>query len=339
MNRTHTRPHHKRIVTESEFGLLPVAVRNAFRSYLLPFVAILSLCIADSYRLSAAALFDGNSQSYAISQGHLGGGNDNLVNWTIELWIKPASVAAYQGVFNIHGNWKETSITLGPNGQIGITTYIPNTSYPASSQPGIITTNEWQLITITSDGKNVRIYRNGVSIAIGDSPPQMFVAGEVLGSIPATFDFGFSNYQTLPAANWYSGQMADFRLWNRNLTNVEILEHYSRQPDVKSSGLVNWIPFNEKSGDTFYDVAGGVTGKYSKIILTSETGVKESLSIYSAVEVGFQTALGSKYLLENSSDLTTWTPQGDVIVGTGKIQSYFFRASKVNQFWRLKVVP
>jgi len=91
----------------------------------------------------------------------------------------------------------------------------------------------------------------------------MFVRGEVLGvSVPARFDFGFSNYQTLPAAQWYKGALSDFRLWNRMLTTNELKSNSLKQPEATAAGLVNWIPFTETSGTSFTDSVGGVTGKF-----------------------------------------------------------------------------
>jgi len=228
--------------------------------------------------LHGAAVFDGTSASYAISQASLGGGVEALKAWTIELWVKPATTTVHQGLFNIQGNWRETALVIPTGGGIGNNTFVPNTGYSISTPTGIIAANSWQLITLTSDGTTVKIYRNGELISQAKSAPELFVKGQVLGSIPARFAFGFINYQTLPAANWYKGALSDFRLWNKELSIAEIQQNYLKQPLTNSPGLLNWIPFNETSGTVFNDIVGGVTGTYSKVTFEAGPAINPAIT-------------------------------------------------------------
>lgn len=63
-----------------------------------------------------------------------------------------------------------------------------------------------------------------------------------------------------------------------------------------------------------------------------------ALAVFPAVDVEFYTLNGIKYQLEVSTDMVVWTTQGGVVHGTGGNQNHLVRASKVTQFWRLKVV-
>jgi len=63
-----------------------------------------------------------------------------------------------------------------------------------------------------------------------------------------------------------------------------------------------------------------------------------ALAVFPAVDVEFYTLNGVKYQLEVSTDMAVWTAQGGVVVGNGGSQNHLVRASKVTQFWRLKVV-
>lgn len=229
----------------------------------------IGLAVTQRTPLFAAASFRGVTGSYAASSGHLGGGAVTLSSWTIEFWIRPATINAPFGLFDIHGDWKQTSISVGPGGTVGCGTMWPNTYYDTTSAPGVITENEWQLLGFVSDGLTLRIYRNGVLVANGGVSPQIFVKGEIAGSVTGVFDFGLSDLQTLPDRYFYNGALSDFRLWNRALTPAELSSHVVVQPAVTASGLLNWIPFNETAGITFTDIVAGVTGTYNNVDFVS----------------------------------------------------------------------
>jgi hypothetical protein len=97
------------------------------------------LVLANAPNLLAAVSFRGTTGSYAPSNGHLGGGAENLSNWTSEVWIKPATTTVRQDLLDIHGNRKETSVTIGPGGSIGCLTTWPQTYHSTSSDLGVIT--------------------------------------------------------------------------------------------------------------------------------------------------------------------------------------------------------
>jgi hypothetical protein len=115
----------------------------------------------------------------------------------------------------------------------------------------------------------MRAYRNGTLVGTGAPAPQIYIYGAIAGSVVGIFNFGLSDYQTLPDANFYAGSMADFRVWNRALTPAELSSHVASQPATNAPGLVNWIPFNETTGNTFQDIVGGLTGTYYNIDFVS----------------------------------------------------------------------
>jgi len=134
----------------------------------------LGLAITQMTPLFAAASFRGVAGSYAASNGSLGGGAVTLSSWTIEIWIRPATTNNPYGLFDIHGDWKQTSISVG-GGTVSCLTMWPTTYYGVASAPGVITANEWQLLGFVSDGLTLSIYRNGVLVTNGNVSPQIFV--------------------------------------------------------------------------------------------------------------------------------------------------------------------
>ena len=237
------------------------------------------LAVAQVAPLNAAVSFRGVAGSYAASNGHLGGGAETLSQWTIEIWVRPTTTDVSQGLFDIHGNWKQTSIALSAGGTVGCLTMWPNTYYSTGSDPGVITAGEWQLLGFVSDGQSLSIYRNGLIVATGDVSPQIFIRGETAGQVTGIFNFGLDDLQTLPDRNFYGGAMADFRVWNRALTPAELWNHVVSQPATDASGLVNWIPFDETSGDTFHDVVNGVTGTFYNVDFVSGPFAQSSTTI------------------------------------------------------------
>jgi hypothetical protein len=93
------------------------------RNLRLLLIVATCLVVAQITPLKAAVSFRGVAGSYAASNGHLGGGADTLSTWTIELWIRPATTNIGKGLFDIHGDWKETTIATGNQGDVGLTTY------------------------------------------------------------------------------------------------------------------------------------------------------------------------------------------------------------------------
>ena len=276
----------------------------------------LGLAITQMTPLFAAASFRGVAGSYAASNGHLGGGADTLSNWTFEVWIRPVRTDVYQGLFDIHGDWKETTLDMGNQGGVGLTTYWPYTSYPVPTSSNVVTAGEWQLLAFVGDAQSMRAYRNGTLVGTGAPAPQIYIYGAIAGSVVGIFDFGLADYQTLPDAGFYAGSMADFRVWNRALTRAELLSHVVSQPATNAPGLVNWIPFDETTGTTFHDIVGGVTGTYYNVDFVAGP-ILARVDLIKAVKPSFSyLTVGTNYQLQLSADMSTWTNHGAPFTAT-----------------------
>lgn len=63
---------------------------------------------------------------------------------------------------------------------------------------------------------------------------------------------------------YFNGSIDEIRLYNRTLSQAEITQLYTNNryenPNLVSSGLVAYYPFNENQGTTLYDIVGGHNG-------------------------------------------------------------------------------
>jgi len=218
----------------------------------------------------ASVEFLGVPGSYAASDGQLARGQ-TLKSWTIEVWIKPQVNNVWQGIFQNDSGiaWEGNQFDLSPQGKFDfLDTW--GAYYVVSSPTGSITPNQWQLLSIVGDGNKLSAYQNGVLVGIGPYPGQASFAAVHESIFLGAFDFGVLDYATLPDAGWFLGSMADFRVWDRALTSSDILSHVSLEPAINDPGLVDWIPFNETSGNTFYDIVSGQNGTYHNVVLSND---------------------------------------------------------------------
>lgn len=217
-----------------------------------------------------SALFSGSPGSYAASDGQLAGGQ-TLSEWTIELWAKRLNAGVWEGLFNNTPvePWKEIAIR-GDQTATGILVTWPDSYYSVATTPGAILPDEWQLLSFVGDAASLRVYVDGVELGSAPSPGQASFASIHSPNTVGAFSFGLADFLTLPDSGFYNGYLADFRVWDRALPADELLSHVSAQPAIDALGLLNWIPFNETSGDVFHDIVGGLEGRYYNVTLTGD---------------------------------------------------------------------
>ncbi len=239
----------------------------------------LTLCglaaVAISYpgQLPASVYFLGSPGSYAASDSGKLAGGETLTDWTIEVWVKPESISVGQGIFDNHQNWKEISAKLGQSGDFGMLVAWPNYYTSGTSAPDSMKANQWQLLSYVGNGSEMRLYLNGKLVGTGNTPGQASFDSAHLSGTLGSFGFGFSDYQTLPDTDWFRGGLADFRVWDRALSQSELALHVTQEPALDALGLRNWIPFNETSGEVFHDIVGGQDGKYYNVSFSSDSPV------------------------------------------------------------------
>ena len=123
---------------------------------------------ASAGKVGGAVTLNGTSQAVNVGQS----ANLNVgAAFTVEAWVKPASLAARYGIFttrysNIGGAW-QLEIGNDGNGNGGVALTGLNT-YVGDTAGGLLTTNSWAHIVVTKNGPgdNAAIYVNGKPVGL-----------------------------------------------------------------------------------------------------------------------------------------------------------------------------
>ena len=114
--------------------------------------------------------------------------------------------------------------------------------------------NQWSHVAVTraSNGQ-FNIYVNGSLLHQCDSTPtpaldchQEFTIGAI-----------WQNYGQMVHGNFWAGAIDEVRIWDIARTPEEIAANYNRAVDPNSTGLIGYWNFNDGSGSTATDLAGG----------------------------------------------------------------------------------
>ena len=110
----------------------------------------------------------------------------------------------------------------------------------------VLTTGEWLHIAGTCDGNQMKLYLNGELISSATPESSLFAPNGT---------FGFSS-----ASENLDGKLDEIRVWNIVRTQQQIRECMHLTLSGIENGLINYWQFNEGSGTTASDNAGGCTG-------------------------------------------------------------------------------
>jgi hypothetical protein len=208
------------------------------------------------------------SLAKASSQEFTGGDIiDGLSAFTIEQWVKPASVntgdlmhitskmtstagtQVWRLVFSdddANGVWDTIYWQMRPSGG--------GTFNSCNSAASTFSTGTWYHISVTWDGaaslgSRCKIYVNGspVTVAADNTTATM-------NDSAVAFEVGYQN--GAPASRYYDGQIDDIRSWNIARTSSDISTTYNCKISNTTTGLThNWL-FENNATD---EVSGGVT--------------------------------------------------------------------------------
>ncbi len=112
--------------------------------------------------------------------------------------------------------------------------------------PSTIPTGEWVQVVSMNNGSQAKLYINGVEVALKSTAKTM--KPTTIGSRPAR------------TGEWFSGIIADVKIYNRELTLQEIQDEYNGIDVI--SGLVVHYPLND-GGLIAHDVVGNYDGTIS----------------------------------------------------------------------------
>jgi hypothetical protein len=206
-------------------------------------------------------------------------GNEGTGAWTHSVWHKADSTDSVT-VYNKYGaSGADVGFYLaGTQGGNGY--YFYDLDYPtyhvelkSGVQPRI---GEWDHIVITRSSSGVfKIYVNGVF------PTHSNNTQTSTNSIDNSSDWIFANH-TAGDSN-----IADFTLWERELTASEILSIYENGNDsISQTGLIHHYNF-EQTGTSLTDQVGSINGTRSG----GETGLTRDVQDYKPTDV----QIGSRY--------------------------------------------
>lgn len=177
---------------------------------------------------------------------------------TIAVWVRPESAAVAASLFGLQNNaasrmqchfWSDGNL-YWDYGAIGTSPGRVVASYSAH-------VNTWMHLTLTSDGAGgaggQKIYLNGSLAASGNAA--------TAGAVSGIFELG--RWSDSGVNRYFTGQMKEFRIYNRALSDTEIsVLANSKMKGPMFSGLIHYWPLDDQpdgtsgDGDTFKDRAG-----------------------------------------------------------------------------------
>jgi hypothetical protein len=178
--------------------------------------------------IAGADSLDGTNDFLNVGDGY----TEFTAGFTYSVWVYPSAVKKWahvldlgsgQGVDNIIVNRADTTSNMGFHNWNGTTNYTKE----VANQWAL---NQWQHITVTMSGKNLRMYKNGVQIA-----------ADTLG---AGISGAYRNANFLGQSNWAADQYFQGKLDEPEL--------------AKTARSADWVKLayqNQRSGQTLVTVA------------------------------------------------------------------------------------
>lgn len=194
-----------------------------------------------------------------------------LQTFTVEAWIQlygePAQMGRYASQFKILDysaiepdvrNGFSLSIFEGgkPGVSIGTSTWIDCIS------PNPLSQNTWYHITGTYDGSELRLYVNGVLVAVTT------IANKIL-PVNANAVLGCQIQTDSIARCHFYGKIDELKLFDYALDSVAVMENYQSLAPAQNSLIAYWS-FDSLSTETIFDVTkNGFNASYTKLNVTN----------------------------------------------------------------------
>ena len=227
-------------------------------------------CGAEEESSGFALSFDGVNDHVDFGNASLG----NVEDVTFEVLMKTGSDSEglgsnYQALlskdcFGCEFSTGDWAILIGHNGN-GVASFtINNSSGVAAVESGALNDEEWHWISVTRNATTglVHLYVDGVEVD-SDIGPVGLVHNEEKMYLAKYF---------LTNPKHYEGLVGELRVWNRELTGVEIGTYLGAELQGNESGLVGLWNFSEGEGDVLTDQTnGGLNGQIIEATWTSAT--------------------------------------------------------------------
>jgi len=220
---------------------------------------------------------------------------------TMEAWISPANFNSWVS-FGAKGVPSAYGMFVNPSAFVRM--HYNRNQTPLDTAANILKVNEWTHVVGAYDGKNVRIYINGEVKAEKE-------ATNLIPSDTSSYDIGATQTK-----DWFTGMIDEVKLYNRGLTEAEVLKamqgpsvELSSNPQPEDGALyvardvsLNWTP--GELADTHTVFFGKVAENVNNASTTDPMGV----------------------LASQGQIATTYDPPGRLDFG----QTYYWRVDEVN---------
>ena len=206
----------------------------------------------------------GYSLYFDGSNDYVDCGNDSSLdltdNFTIEAWIKPYSFSFDAGIVSKYQELGHKGYVLRlanaePYNRINFRGVLGST---------LLQAKKWYHVVAVVKNGIAYLYLNGTLDGSGS-----------FGDIVVNEDILTIGVDYLQSPRYFHGLIDDVRIYNKPLTQAEILSNYLG--NVVTDGLVSWWKFNEGTGNTAYDSAdnnnGTIHGATHISYLTSSTPI------------------------------------------------------------------
>ena len=233
-----------------------------------------------NYRPEHSLSFDG-------SDDYVDCGHDASLDMTdaiaVEVWIKPANVAATQRVVSKQYNGTSTSASCYQLGLYG-SQFRWAVGGVFDERSGTPVNGAWYHVVGTYDRVEAKLYVNGVEILSEAYTAAIRTSSEILS-------LGNTVYGATKVY-YYPGLIREARIYNRALSAVEVQQCYQGSPPA--DGCVLNLPMNEGYGNTIYDHSG--KGNDGTVYgATWSTLWKEKPGSELRLSIGYHTSEGDEY--------------------------------------------
>ena len=165
--------------------------------------------------------FDGTASSYgAIANS--ASMSPTSISWETWVQIPGAPVSSYSWV--VRNGWTGAPWFFGYNNSNYWTLAINDNSTTYTQTQTSVVTAGWHQVLGTYDGSEIILYVNGVQAGT----PVAFAAGNIVGyGSPTIINGGSTSTVPPPNDQFWTGDIAVLRMYNRALTSAEVLQNYN----------------------------------------------------------------------------------------------------------------
>lgn len=198
-----------------------------------------------------ALVFDGNNDYAAIENMFYEG--NSYEELTVETWLK-TNDAGNQVIasFDRSEYWRvEINGSGAGNGQIGFDLLTSSGIIDFGSNTRV-DDGEWHHVACVFDNGTLNIYIDGILDATTSSGSTFGSGIRRYGFVGVGSESDTYNGSTGPN-DYFNGEMDEFKIWNRALSQNDIRSNMAKHISGKSSGLEVYYKFDDISNDTIFD--------------------------------------------------------------------------------------